>query len=56
MNSKDLQKKVDNTFREHFGYTPQTERLNDIQGEMNELMRYQDVKNLKEETGDLLAK
>lgn len=55
MEVKNLQKLVDDKFREHFGYTPQKERLNDIQSEMNELMRFQDVKNLKEETGDLLA-
>jgi len=55
MEVKDLQKKIDDTFREHFGYTPLKERLNDIQSEFFELMKWQDVKNLKEETGDLLS-
>jgi nicotinate-nucleotide adenylyltransferase len=55
MDSKELQKLVDDKFREHFGYTPLGERLNDIQKEFFELMKWQDVKNLKEETGDLLS-
>ena len=50
-----MQKKVDNKFREHFGYTPLKERLKDIQNEFFELMKWQDVQNLKEETGDLLS-
>ncbi len=55
MKTKDLQKLVDNKFKEHFSYTPLTERLNDIQSEFFELMKWQDVQNLKEETGDLLS-
>jgi len=55
MDSKDLQKLIDDKFREHFGYTPLRERLSDIQNEFFELMKWQDVNNLKEETGDLLA-
>ncbi len=55
MDTKDLQKKVKETFETHFGYTPLGERLKDIQNEFFELMKWQDVKNLKEETGDLLA-
>ena len=55
MEVKDLQKLVDNKFRENFGYTPLKERLRDIQDEFFELMKWQDVKNLKEETGDLLS-
>ena len=55
MEVKKLQKLVDEKFREHFGYTPLKERLKDIQSEFFELMRNQDVKNLKEETGDLMA-
>ena len=55
MESKDIQKKVDDKFREHFGYTPLSERIKDIQSEFFELMRWKDVNNLKEETGDLLA-
>ena len=55
MESRDLQKIVDDKFREHFAYTPLKERLNDIQNEFFELMKWQDVNNLKEETGDLLS-
>ena len=55
MDTKDIQKKVKETFETHFGYTPLGERLKDIQNEFFELMKWQDVKNLKEETGDLLA-
>lgn len=55
MDSKDLQKKVDDKFREHFGYTPLKERMDDITNEFFEMKKYQDVKNLKEETGDLLS-
>ena len=55
MDSKDLQKKVDEKFREHFGYTPLRERMSDLQREFFELMKWQDVNNLKEEAGDLLA-
>lgn len=55
MESKDLQKLIDITFREYFGHTPQTERLRDIQREFFELNRSQDVNNLKEESGDLMA-
>jgi nicotinate (nicotinamide) nucleotide adenylyltransferase len=52
---KTLQKKVEVVFKQNFGYTPLTERLKDIQNEFFELMKWQDVKNLKEETGDLLS-
>lgn len=55
METKDLQKQVDNTFSELFGYTPLSERMKDIQKEFFELMKWQDIKNLKEETGDLLS-
>ena len=55
MEVKDLQKLVDDKFRENFGYTPLKERLRDIQDEFFELMKWQDVQNLKEETGDLLS-
>jgi len=55
METKDLQKLIDSTFKEHFAYTPLKERLNDIQNEFFELMKWQDVNNLKEESGDLLA-
>ena len=52
---KELQKKVNETFEKNFGYTPLGERMNDIQREFFELMKWQDVRNLKEESGDLLA-
>jgi len=55
MDSKDLQKLVSDKFSEHFSYTSLNERLKDIQNEFFELMRWQDVKNLKEETGDILS-
>lgn len=55
MQTKKLQELVDNKFKEHFGYTPFEERKNDIRNEFFELMRYQDLNNLKEETGDLLS-
>ena len=52
---KNLQKKVQETFEKNFGYTPHGERMKDIQREFFELMKWQDIKNLKEEAGDLLA-
>lgn len=55
MESKDLQKLVDDKFKENFGYTPFKELLNDIQSEFIELIKWQDINNLKEETGDLLS-
>jgi len=51
----ELQKKVNEVFGKNFGYTPLNERIKDIQREFFELMKWQDVKNLKEEAGDLLA-
>lgn len=50
-----LQKDVKDTFEGAFGSTPLTQRLDDILGEAIELSRYTDLKNLREETGDLLA-
>ena len=55
MDSKDLQKKISVVFRDSFGYTPLNERLQDLQREFFELMKWTDIKNLKEESGDLLA-
>lgn len=52
---KELQKKIQETFEKNFGYTPLNSRLKDIQNEFFELMKWQDVKNLKEESGDLLT-
>ena len=50
-----IQDKIFSVFKKHFGYTPLTERLKDIQREFFELMKWTDVKNLKEESGDLLC-
>lgn len=55
MKTEELQKLVDDKFREHFGYTPFTERMEDVTNEFFELKRNQDVSNLREETGDLLS-
>jgi len=55
MDTKELQKKVDEVFLKNFGYTPFTERLKDIQREFFELMKWNDINNLKEETGDLMS-
>jgi len=57
MDFKKVQNKVDKNFREHFGTTPFTERINDIRDEFFELMRWEahGIQNLKEETGDLMA-
>lgn len=55
MELSEVQKIVDEKFKEHFGYTPLSERLKDVQREFFELMKWQDVNNLKEETGDLLS-
>jgi len=52
---KNFQKRIDDVFKRNFGYTPLSERLKDIQNEFFELMKWQDVPNLKEEAGDLLA-
>lgn len=52
---KDIQKQVNQVFKEHFGYTPLGERMKDIQNEFFELMKWQDIRNLKEEAGDLLS-
>jgi nicotinate-nucleotide adenylyltransferase len=52
---KELQKKINETFEKNFGYTPLGERIKDIQREFFELMKWQDVRNLKEEAGDLFA-
>jgi nicotinate-nucleotide adenylyltransferase len=52
---KNIQKIVDKTFLDNFGYTPLKERINDITKESLELCRFKDINNLKEETGDLLS-
>jgi nicotinate-nucleotide adenylyltransferase len=55
MDHKDIQKSVYSVFQENFGRTPLKARLDDIMGETLELIRYTDMKNLREEFGDLLA-
>lgn len=52
---REIQKLVDKTFTENFGYTPLKERIDDILREAIELSRFSDINNLKEETGDLLS-
>jgi nicotinate-nucleotide adenylyltransferase len=55
MDIKILQEKINKCFTEHFGYTPLVSRLDDIENECQELMKWTDIKNLKEETGHLLT-
>jgi len=50
-----IKHKIEEIFNRYFGRTPLKERLNDILGEAIELSRYTDIRNLKEETGDLLC-
>jgi len=55
LSMNNIQSDINKTFKENFGYTPLNERLKDIQREFFELMKWTDVKNLKEEAGDLLC-
>lgn len=55
MELKDLQIKINKCFLEHFGYTPLTSRLDDIEGECQELKDSTDNRNLREEAGHLLT-
>lgn len=50
-----LQESVNKLFTEAFVHTPLTERLRDIEGECRELCNFSNLKNLREEAGDLLA-
>jgi len=52
---KKLQKQVDEVFKDAFGRTPLRQRLEDIFREAVELRNATDMRNLKEEVGDLLA-
>jgi nicotinate-nucleotide adenylyltransferase len=52
---KELQKNVKKVFEDNFGYTPLNERLKDIQNEFFELMKWNDIQNLKEESADLMC-
>ena len=55
MEHQELQELVSKVFSEAFVYTSLRKRLEDIDGECRELCNYTDLKNLKEEAGDLLA-
>lgn len=50
-----IQRKVNSVFESNFSRTPLRQRLEDIFKESCELYRYTDMRNLKEETGDVLA-
>lgn len=50
-----LQDKINEVFESVFGYTPQNERMQDIQKQFFKLMRNTGVKDLKAATGDLLS-
>ncbi|MCP4439046.1 MAG: nicotinate (nicotinamide) nucleotide adenylyltransferase [Aureispira sp.] len=52
---KDIQDNINEVFESVFGYTPQTERLEDIQKQFFKLMRNTGVRNLKASTADLLT-
>lgn len=52
---KKLQEKIDKVFLSTFGKTPLYERISDIKNEAVELSRYQDVKDIKSEIGDVLC-
>lgn len=55
MQIKEIQSNVSQTYLDAFGSTPLRQRLEDIRGETDELCRYTDLRNLREETGDLLS-
>jgi len=55
MDHKEIQKIVDEVFTKAFIHTSLNRRLEDIAGECRELCNYTDLKNLKEEAGDLLS-
>jgi nicotinate-nucleotide adenylyltransferase len=50
-----LQPQIDEVYSKAFGSTPLRERLDIIMGEAIELRNFRDVKNLREETGDILT-
>jgi nicotinate-nucleotide adenylyltransferase len=52
---KKAQEKINKVFSKTFGKTPLKERLDDIRSEALELSRFQDIKHIKEESGDLLC-
>lgn len=50
-----MQDKIKKIYEEIFGYTPLTERLDDIQKQFLNLYRYNDINDLKNHTGNLLS-
>jgi nicotinate-nucleotide adenylyltransferase len=52
---KVLQSRIQRVYANVFGRTPLQQRLDDILGEAEELHRYTDMANLREEAGDLLS-
>jgi nicotinate-nucleotide adenylyltransferase len=52
---KKIQEEIDKVFTKTFGKTPLHERLQDIKSEALELSRYQSVKDIKSEAGDVLC-
>jgi len=52
---EELKKRVGDVFTDAFGRTPLKQRLDDITNETIELGRFTDLRNLKEEAGDLMA-
>lgn len=52
---KKTQQLIKKTFLDNFSKTPLKERMDDILRESLELVRFTDINNMKEETGDLLA-
>lgn len=55
MDTKQLADKVNTVFTDAFGRTPLRQRLDDIFKETVELSRYSDLRNMKEEAGDLMC-
>jgi hypothetical protein len=52
---KTIQQQVKQVYESVFGRTPLKQRLDDIFNEALELKRFSDMKNLREETGDVLS-
>ena len=55
MELKELQQRINEVFIDSFSKTCLNERLKDILNESIELSRFTDIKNIKEEAGDLLC-
>lgn len=55
METRQLQERIDAVFQEHFGRTPLRERLDDVLKQAIDLNRYRDLRDLREEAGDLLC-